>query len=340
MSEVRRVGLKLLGWLRVLLGVGLAVVLVVWVVARSGVQPLDLMSRLGVERFMILLALSGLGIVLVCVRWMVLLFHVQVRLTFWVTLRLSLIGLFFNLFVPGGVGGDLIKMVYLKKEAGSRYPQAILTVLLDRVIGLVGLLFLTLLALGGSWSLITTGPAQLQALLLVVAVACAGALGVCGAFWGWPYLAPKFGPRLSSWAERLRPGVRSIALRVGEALALLRAAPGTLWGLTALSMVVHLLATAVVIVVAIGVAGWAKLNLAGALLATQLGNLVSAVPITPGGVGNRDLVMSLLLSASGASSEVTGAVPLVVTLLLIFWSLVGGLVLAFERLSLRAGKPS
>lgn len=53
------------------------------------------------------------------------------------------IGLFFNSFLPGAVTGDLVKLVYAKdldKDLSKTY--LVMTALLDRIIGLVGLVFL------------------------------------------------------------------------------------------------------------------------------------------------------------------------------------------------------
>lgn len=51
-------------------------------------------------------------------------------------LRLSLVGLFFNLFIPGGVGGDIVKALELSKDDNISKSQALSTVLSDRIFGL------------------------------------------------------------------------------------------------------------------------------------------------------------------------------------------------------------
>jgi uncharacterized membrane protein YbhN (UPF0104 family) len=54
-----------------------------------------------------------------------------------------LIGMFFNLFLPGAIGGDMLRMYYLAKSANRRKREALLTLLAERGVGLVALLFLT-----------------------------------------------------------------------------------------------------------------------------------------------------------------------------------------------------
>ncbi len=58
-------------------------------------------------------------------------------------LRLNYIGFFFSSVLPGAVTGDLIKLVYVKKIDHSFSKSFLVTItLLDRIIGLAGLLFL------------------------------------------------------------------------------------------------------------------------------------------------------------------------------------------------------
>jgi len=61
------------------------------------------------------------------------------------SLRLSFVGTFFNLVIPGAVGGDLVKAAYLARMNLPR-TQAIATLLIDRVVGLVGLFYLAAIA--------------------------------------------------------------------------------------------------------------------------------------------------------------------------------------------------
>ncbi len=55
-------------------------------------------------------------------------------------LRIGLIGFFFNTFLPGSVGGDIIKAAFLAREQ-SRRTVAVATVIMDRIIALWGLVW-------------------------------------------------------------------------------------------------------------------------------------------------------------------------------------------------------
>ncbi len=64
-------------------------------------------------------------------------------------LQLQMIGLFFNATMPGSVGGDIVKGFYIIKDQhqGDKTP-AMLTVLFDRIVGLMALFFMGAAVLG------------------------------------------------------------------------------------------------------------------------------------------------------------------------------------------------
>ena len=54
--------------------------------------------------------------------------------------KLHLIGMFFNFFIPGGVGGDIVKALELSKTNGSARSQTLSTVMSDRIFGLFAMI--------------------------------------------------------------------------------------------------------------------------------------------------------------------------------------------------------
>jgi uncharacterized protein (TIRG00374 family) len=75
-------------------------------------------------------------------RWHVLLKVQGIRLSLPRLSGLFLIGMFYNQFLPGGTGGDIIKSYLLLKET-DRKAGALLAVVFDRFIGLVALVTIT-----------------------------------------------------------------------------------------------------------------------------------------------------------------------------------------------------
>src|SRR6266567_4826396 len=75
-------------------------------------------------------------------RWHILLKVQGIRLNLPRLSGLFLIGMFYNQFLPGGTGGDIIKSYLLLKET-DRKAGALLAVVFDRFIGLVALVAIT-----------------------------------------------------------------------------------------------------------------------------------------------------------------------------------------------------
>ncbi len=75
-------------------------------------------------------------------RWTVLLRTNDFNVSYKQTLPLTLIGIFFNFALPSGVGGDLVKGYYLLKRSVGKKTVAATTLLMDRIIGMYGLLLL------------------------------------------------------------------------------------------------------------------------------------------------------------------------------------------------------
>src|SRR5437773_7572212 len=112
-------------------------------------------------------------------RWHVLLKVQGIHLSFWRLSGLFLIGMFYNQFLPGGTGGDIIKSYYLLKETPDRKAGALLAVVFDRIIGLVALVAITGTLIGLRYDFLsqTTETRQLLWILLVVlSVSIAGLL--------------------------------------------------------------------------------------------------------------------------------------------------------------------
>jgi len=76
-------------------------------------------------------------------RWHVLLKVQKIRLSLPRLSGLFFIGMFYNQFLPGGTGGDIIKSYYLLKETPDKKAGALLAVVFDRFIGLVALVAIT-----------------------------------------------------------------------------------------------------------------------------------------------------------------------------------------------------
>jgi uncharacterized membrane protein YbhN (UPF0104 family) len=140
------------------------------------------------------------ALVLTLLRWYVLVRAQDLPFRVPDALRLGLIGFFFNTFLPGSVGGDIIKAAALAREQ-SRRTVAVATVIMDRVIALWGL-FWFMAVLGGAFWLSGSleGPGGEQSKTIIEGAAAVVAVSLVG----WlllgllpPHRAERFAGRLA-----------------------------------------------------------------------------------------------------------------------------------------------
>lgn len=93
------------------------------------------------------------------------------------SLRLSYVGMFFNLVIPGAVGGDLVKAAYLSKMDLPK-TQAITTLLVDRIVGLIGIFYLAAAATLANWNSLSQPVRNLGLFALLMALSGSAGLFV------------------------------------------------------------------------------------------------------------------------------------------------------------------
>jgi uncharacterized membrane protein YbhN (UPF0104 family) len=134
--------------------------LVIW---RNADKIREVFSRpLDLRLLAIGLVIYLIALVSTFVRWYLLVRVVDPRFTLRAAVLLGFIGNVFNLVIPGGVGGDLIKAAYLARMHIKK-TQAIASMVLDRILGLLGLFTLASIAGGLVWS---TAPTDVRRLIL------------------------------------------------------------------------------------------------------------------------------------------------------------------------------
>ena len=167
-----------------------------WVAAAFGVMTLQ--SPIGAVRWRLLLGVQG------------------IHITFLESLRLTYIGWFFNNWMPGGTGGDLVKAWYIARRTHQK-AEAVTVVFLDRLIGVV-----SLAVLGAAAALATLGDERVRAARIVLAVF----LGLAAAG-GWIFYSRRLRRlvRLDCLLARLPAG--HVVARVDQALFIYRHHKGT-----------------------------------------------------------------------------------------------------------------
>lgn len=146
---------------------------------------------------------AGVGVfflstLLATVRWKVLLAVQDIRMSWVRTWKLFMIGSFFNLFMLGSTGGDVVKMFLTMRETKTHKAAALLSVFMDRVIGMLALIFLSLFFLYVRYDVLsrTAGSAVLlNVLLMLLAAAMVIIVGMFAvSALGWVHFLPAWTP--------------------------------------------------------------------------------------------------------------------------------------------------
>jgi len=158
---------------------------IVWWVFHDPVKRAEIARTLvSANTKWLVVGLIGYGVVelISALRWQVLLRVQGLQLSFRRVYGLTMIGVFFNFFIPGGTGGDAVKMFYLVKETPGRRGMAILSVVVDRLIGLLALIVFAGVLIGIKWQWLQTAPKVVPWLYLALGVLAASLLFLAATF--------------------------------------------------------------------------------------------------------------------------------------------------------------
>jgi glycosyltransferase 2 family protein len=223
-------------------------------------------------------ATALLAIVISILRWRQLVLSLEIPFTTREALRLGFLGYLLNFVSLGSVGGDLFKAILVAKQKPAKRPEAIASVLLDRAIGLLGLIILAWLAIfvfaQGSIPVLLVNIGRAAGLVM-----CASILALLLAVYSGPWF-----DRLIDWGEQRVPFVGATLGRMARCVRLLRKRPWTIPGLIVGAVAVHSLLTLSVCFVSWGLYSNAP-TLQQHFMVVPPGTAVGALPLAPGGLG-------------------------------------------------------
>lgn len=282
------------------------------------------------------LMLLGLGMFLISIllctaRWRMLLKAQDVNLSYGQTLTLYFIGHFFSAVMPGATSGDIFKAVYIAREAPNKKAEVVATVFLDRVIGLLAMLFLAVVIMLFRIDFFLKYRETKIAMLFFVLVLL-GAVGMCVLIFGQNIF--------ERWTlfrkieEKTKLG--EILKKAYGAFHICLNRFGLLAKTFGLSLVNHV--TFILCAAFLGKALGIQLLVPYYFLVFPIINTVASLPITPGGLGTRDATCVFLLGVLNVSQPLALSLSILVYLAIVFWSLVGGVV--YIIYSARVGKPA
>jgi len=244
-------------------------------------------------------------------RWQILLNFKKFSIPFGRTLKFYFISLFFNNFLPTTVGGDMMRVVYTMKD---RRADSLATVLVDRILGFVGLFVLALIAV--VYLLLLKNeteflPFMVVGLSIVVLIT-------------YIFFSERAFRALSPAIGRLR------ILRLGERINRLHEAGtdfGGAWGPISICIAHSVIIQATLAIapffVLLGM-GDSSVNLLSFFIYVPIINVVSMIPVSLNGLGVRENSYVILFSRVGLGGELALAMSLLSFFVIFVYSLIGG----------------
>jgi glycosyltransferase 2 family protein len=243
--------------------------------------------------------------------------HIQVPLKS--LFSFYMVGMFLNNFLPGAVGGDVVKAadLYRLTKQGN---FAISSVFLERFTGLVGLtiigVFATILCFRSIESLVVMASVVCTALFL---------FSVTLVLWCEPLMLWVI--RISDWLLPAVVGKKFASLY--EALHSYKQHPKVMYKAVALSVVLQLM-----FALYYGLFAWQlgiDVDLAYFVLFLPAITLITMLPLSIGGLGVREALMVVLFAQVGVGSAEILSISLTVHVVNIGLSLFGGLIFALRK---------
>jgi uncharacterized protein (TIRG00374 family) len=241
------------------------------------------------------------------------------------SLKLCLIGNFFNIFLPGSTGGDAYRVYAITNNYRARLGPAVASVTLDRFLGLPSLIAVVALGMTLDYRFFLS-----NRILTGLIPFIAGAGAVCLALVVYLTLAGKARRQSGGNRDGEAPGRLK---RIHAMIATNVTRPATLPLTLIHGFMSHLacIASCLFFGLALGVGGVPGIRY---LLIVPMAMAINSIPGAPGGVGQGELAMATLLdmaSPGAGNAQVGVMIMLLFRLANMILGLVGGLYYALGK---------
>ena len=266
-------------------------------------------------------AVAPISFLITTVRWRALLGVLGISLSFSTAFVLNMVGSFYNTFMPGSTGGDVLKAYYAAKHAPDRRTAAVMSVIVDRVLGLIALVMLGGVMAAVQW--IGSGDLHDPVTRACRRVALGAAAIVAGSLFALALLYTPAIRRLVTRHDRFaRSKFRHQLQKVMHVMHAYRSRPGLVVASIVFTLPVHL--TTVVSAMLAGQAFGLPLSSGYYFIVVPVVVLAGAIPISPQGVGVMEAFAYYFTRQQAATLNQALALTLSIRLVAVFWNLTGG----------------
>jgi len=268
----------------------------------------------------LIIALGGLS--LTFVRWFFLVRALDIPFKLRDSFRLGFIGYFSNFLSLGVLGGDAIKAVFISRERPEKKPEAVSSIVLDRVMGLYALTIVcAIAAVAGTAADSSSGSAGATGTLDTIAFTSLFISISVGLVAIALVLVPELtGESMQQRLLRL-PVVGAIMQKLLRAVNIFRGRPLMLLSLTGLTIVIHCLFAVSVFVMAVGL-NVTRPEFIQHLVISPVSNLAGSIPL-PGGIGGFEAMFETLYVRAGIPAGNGLAIALCFRIVTILLAMIG-----------------
>jgi hypothetical protein len=252
-------------------------------------------------------------------RWNALLVALGIHLGLARAFMINMVGAFYNTFMPGSTGGDVLKAYYAAKHTDLR-TRAVMSVIVDRAIGLVALIILGGTMAAYQWD----EPACRQVAIASAAIMMLVAVGLVVFY--VPILRRATG---LNFILRKLPMQRQV-LKAVETMEIYRRRPWLVLAALVMTFPVHItvIVSAMFAGIALGLTDLETFKPIHPLyywVVVPVVVLAGALPISPQGAGVMEFFAIVLTRRQGATVAQAFALTMSIRLVQILWNLVGGI---------------
>lgn len=273
-----RTGFLLLNQFKLAIKPIIAIALLIWLVQSDYLRIQDLKLLMHPLYLPLAFIIFGVAIFLQNQRFRILLSAQGLNIQLSTAWKLHMVGQFFNFVLPGGVSGDLVKAYYIKKNHGHASQTSPYTVLFDRVLGVYTLLLISFFTSLFDWNHFQTN-SHLKSIGTIIVI--------CFLASTFFFLLATYSPVRNYLLNILSKLVGSRAKFINHLITTTHfffKSPKALFSAILLSVIAQLFILTVIYMLSMAL-GRSDVPLSTYIVGCSIGFLLTAIPISPGGIG-------------------------------------------------------
>lgn len=254
-----------------------------------------------------------LNYLLCFIRWQMLLKAANINLSLKKLVTSYSGGVFFNLFLPSSIGGDMMRSIDLSVQTKKPH-EVVATVLLDRLSGYVGLVTLTLIALVFGWKLLAD-----RTVLFSMAILFGILIAVLLVLFN-QFLYSSINRFLGSSSNKIKDSIKTLQ----QQIYLFKGRKRVIFYNLLMSFVIQIVSPICLYFIALSLGINIKIVYFFVLL--PIISAITLLPVSIGGLGLRETATIFFFAKVGVSKDLSFAMSLLSFSFMLIYGALGGLI--------------